>query len=151
MRYNGLTRDDVAVILPLLERHSVRHRIAVDEELLAAPEKIPRQVTDRFRDPRRTNALYYLDLEHEEFVRLPEAALRELELLGIVPEIAVAPVQASTPVIESPLAAVRAPQKLTRFDLLLVLLSLVLLAFAALRWVDRYVIRSTLPLFKDAL
>ncbi len=136
MRYTRLTAHEVDQIEQLLERHSVNFQVTLDEELITAQKEADANGRSASRPKRRTNALFNLHLEKDEFDKLSPEGRHSLERLGIVPEVLAGPFQADTPLIASPFEASPTPRKLKLIDLVLLV---VVSSYLFLRWLDRYV------------
>lgn len=136
MIYMHLNKQEIDGIVEILNLHSVRHEVQVNEDMIEAQNEAAKRTVDRHAQHRRSTAFYNLRIEGEEFAKIPEASRRKLERFNIYPEI--------TDVVfedekEEPVLPV--PQPKAKGIPILGILALLALCFLALKWVDRYVVR----------
>jgi hypothetical protein len=79
MLYTLLTKNEIDAIELILKEHSIKYEISVNEELIKEQNESMKHVVDRHGQVRRTNALYNLVIEKDEFNKIPISSQMKLE------------------------------------------------------------------------
>lgn len=139
MLYTLLTKNEIDAIEVILNEHAIRYEVSVNEELINEQNESMKYVLDRHGQVRRTNALYNIVIEKDEFNKIPLSSQTKLERYNIFPEFTDIPFQAESEVIETPYTT--AKSKTSWSVRILSILSLCLFLYLGLIWIDEYVIQ----------
>lgn len=138
MLYSLLTKNEIEKIKAILDSENIIYEVLINEELIENQNEEMKYVLNRHGDIRRTDAVYNLIIESEEFSRISQEKQKQLERYNIFPEISDIPFEASSHEID-----LRLPmkKKRTKGEKFLSLLALLMLGFFAYNWIDTFVIR----------
>lgn len=136
MLYNHFTKDEMDKIESILNLHSIKYAITVDQNLIDDQNERAKYIIDRHAQIRRTNTFYCVEIEKHEFDRLPEDAKKSLEQFNIFPDMTDIIFKTDKETIEP----VDLPEKKGIQYKLIVMFFILLGAFLVYEWVDSYVI-----------
>lgn len=136
MLYNHFTKDEMDKIESILNQYSIIHAITIDQNLIDDQNERAKYIIDRHAQIRRTNTFYCVEIEKNEFDRLPEAGKKSLEEFNIFPDMTDIIFKSENETIEP----FEAPVKKGIQYQLIGLLIFVALSFVVYEWVDTYII-----------
>ena len=139
MLYTLLTEHEIDAIEVILKEHSIRYEILVNEELINEQNESMKHVVDHRGQVRRTNALYNLVIEKDEFNKIPTSFQTQLERYNIFPDLTDISLHADTHFIDASFNTVKSKSSWT--VRIFSILGLCILFGLGLVWVDNYVIQ----------
>lgn len=137
MLYTLLTKDDIDAIELILRDHLINYEVSANEELIQAQDARAKKILNRHGEDRRTDALYNLVIEKEEFGKIPLEAQVKLERYNIYPEMN--PETMDTHYSDE--ISVQVPPKISpESSKIFYIVGFIVVFYVGLLWVDKYII-----------